>query len=157
MKLFLLTIILFPVLCNAQSSWVYSQSMDKMTSKPVYVAQLISANKLNFAFPYEGGSTAMIEVDNINNSNQIILSVSKGQFNTSQNGMNITVRFDSKKASTFRCGILPTNDINKIYIDADKKFISQMKLATIVQIEAEFYQEGAKVMLFDVTGFDWKH
>jgi len=79
MKIIFIRLILLPVLSKAQSTWDYNEYIDKMTSKTVYSARITSANKLKFAFPYDGGSSAMIEIGNINGSNQIVLSVSKGQ------------------------------------------------------------------------------
>lgn len=157
MKLLFLSILLLPVFCKAQSSWQYRENTDKMTSKTVYVANLMSTNKMDFKFPYDGGSTANIEVDNINGHNQVLLSVSKGQFNTNENGMNIIVRFDDNKAEMFRCGNVATGKTDEIYIDADKKFITKLKQAKAVYIQAEFYEDGAKVMEFNVSGFDWNH
>jgi hypothetical protein len=157
MKFLSLSILLLPIFCRAQSTWKYSESINKKTSKPVYAATIASANKLDFKFPYDGGQTAIIEVDNIDGHNQVLLSVTKGQFDTNENGMNITIRFDDKKPEMFRCGNMPSGQSDEIYIDADKKFITKVKQAKVILIQAAFYDEVDKVIEFDVSGFDWNH
>ncbi|MDB4905079.1 MAG: hypothetical protein JWQ63_4360 [Mucilaginibacter sp.] len=157
MKFLSLSILLLPIFCRAQSVWKYSEHIDQKTSKSIYVATLTSSNKLNFKFPYDGGQAGIIEVDNINGHNQVLLSVTKGQFATGENGMNITIKFDDKKPKMFRCGNMPSGQSDEIYIDADKRFITKVKQAKVILIQAAFYDEVDKVIEFDVSGFDWNH
>jgi len=157
MKKLLFIILLLPVLCKAQSAWVYSDYVDEMTSKTVYQARVTCPDKIQFKFPYEGGSTATIAVASVNGHNQVMLMIDKGQFIVTTDGMDIQVRFDDKKAQTFRCSQLSNGDINKVFINSDNKFISLLKSSKIVIIQAPFYQEPPTVLGFDVHGFDWKH
>jgi hypothetical protein len=78
------------------SKWNYEEETDKMTSGKKFYASIESNNKLEFEFPYDGGSTGKITVRNTEKSNEVLLGISKGQFNTNLDGTPVKVRFDEK-------------------------------------------------------------
>ena len=47
------------------------------------------------------------------------------------------------------------NLLTFVFIHDEEKFISQLRNANHVKIEADFYQEGRRVFEFDVGGLDW--
>jgi hypothetical protein len=47
------------------------------------------------------------------------------------------------------------NLLTLVFIHDEEKFISQLRNANQVKIEADFYQEGRRVFEFDVGGLDW--
>jgi hypothetical protein len=63
-----------------QPNWAYSEEKDKMEGTTIYFASCISTNKIDFAFPYDGGSYFTLWIRKSAMGNEIILEVSKGQF-----------------------------------------------------------------------------
>ncbi|RBL92413.1 hypothetical protein [Chitinophaga flava] len=139
------------------SAWRYSEDEDKMTSDKVYHAEVDANELLQFEFPYQGGSTATLYLRNKNKKNNLLLMVSKGQFNSSFQGQNIKVRFDDDKPMTFGTSNANDGDTKVLFIDNVSKFIARMKTAKKVLIEAEFYRSGVRQMEFNVSGFNWAH
>ena len=67
---------------TVKENWEYSQKVDKMDNKTTYYAECISTDVLQFEFPYNGGSTVTLVIRNMNNKNEILLTIDKGQFLT---------------------------------------------------------------------------
>ncbi len=139
------------------TKWTYSEHEDKMTSKKTYFASIDANEELQFDFPYDGGSTATIALRKGKNGNEVLLSVSKGQFNTGVDGSEVTVRFDQNKAITFSCSEPSDNSSDLLFINNATKFIANAKKAKKMIIQAEFYQSGLQTMEFDIVGLKWDH
>ncbi|WP_345954115.1 hypothetical protein [Mucilaginibacter sp. PAMB04168] len=142
---------------GSSTKWNYTNEVDKMTSKKKYFASIDSDNQLDFEFPYDGGSTASILVRKQDNSNEVLLSVSKGQFIVGIDGGTVKVRFDDNKAMTFPCSEPSSGSSDLIFIGNEKKFIKNLKTAKKLLIQAEFYEAGLKEMEFSTAGFKWDH
>lgn len=138
--------------------WKYETDTDKMTSKLKFFAIIKSTNQLNFAAPYDGGSTAAITVRNQNKKNEVILSIDKGQFVCDVNdGCAIKIRFDNDPAITCRGNEPSDYSSTTLFIDPASKIIMHAKKAKKMIVQAEFYQEGLQEMEFNVDGFKWEH
>jgi len=142
---------------KAESKWQYQEKADKMSSGKKYYASIDSDNSIDFEFPYDGGSTGSITVRNTDNKNEVLIGISKGQFNSGVDGTTIKVRFDDKKAITFDCGEPSDGSSDVLFIESPKKFITMLKTAKKVIIQAEFYDSGLKEMEFDTKDFKWTH
>jgi hypothetical protein len=80
----------------SESKWTYDTKEDRMRNKITHYAQLDSDNKLDFAFPYSGGSTGMIVLRNGPRGKDAMLMVDKGQFLCSVEGWcALKVKFDN--------------------------------------------------------------
>ncbi|MVN90445.1 hypothetical protein [Mucilaginibacter aquatilis] len=139
------------------SKWTYKEEEDKMTSKKKYFADIEANNELNFDFPYDGGSTGSIMIRKKNGETDVMLSISKGQFNTGVDGTSITVRFDDDKPVTFECSEASDNSSDLLFINNTKKFISRLKKSKKMNVQAEFYESGLQIMEFTTAGFVWAH
>ena len=142
---------------KAESKWQYQEEVDKMSSTKNYFATIHSDNTIDFEFPYDGGSTGTITVRNMEKSNEVLLGISKGQFNSHSDGVIVKVRFDNKKAVTFNCSEPSDGSSDVLFIESPKKFITLLKAAKKVIVQAEFYDSGLKEMEFDVKDFKWNH
>lgn len=142
-----------------EPNWTFEQDTDKMSGKVNYYTHITSVNKIYFKFPYEGGSSFYLTVRKEDNSNDVLLQVSKGQFISSMGDENITVKvkFDSEVPEEYTYTGTTDGSNTTIFIGSVKKFINKLRTAKKLMIEAEFYQEGRKVIEFDVSGFEWKH
>ena len=80
-------------LINGTGAWKYSEDDDALTSKKVYHAVLQADNALYLNAPYDGGSDCFIDLRYKDGDNNVIVSVSKGQFLVNVvDGENIKVR-----------------------------------------------------------------
>lgn len=82
------------------------------------------------------------------------LNVSAGQFNSGDDP--IKVRFDSSKVESYEIGKPDDGSSDALFIENSKKFISELKKAKTLIIEAEFYENGNQIMEFNVAGLIWK-
>lgn len=143
---------------ESSSVWKYESDTDKMTSKLKYFASVNSTNKLNFASPYEGGSTATVTLRGQDGKNEVILTIDKGQFICHEtDGCPVKVRFDKDAAISFSGGEPTDGGSTTLFIDPGSKFIKHIKKAKKMIVQAEFYQEGVRDMEFNVDGLKWDH
>jgi hypothetical protein len=142
---------------SEKPKWEYSEKEDKMTNKTNYYASIDANELLDFPFPYDGGSTASLNIRKTSTGNEAILQVSKGQFITDVEGTEVKIKFDSEQPTTFNCSSSSDGSTNVLFINSTNKLIKKLKTAKKIIIQAEFYESGSKEMEFDVTGFTWAH
>lgn len=135
--------------------WRYRESEDKMDNSKSYFASAISTNEIDFEFPYDGGSSFSLTIRNMKKQNEVLLSVSKGQFSGSSK--TCRVKFDDTPVVNY--GYSGTSDYSSdlIFFQQPSKFIASLKKAEKLMIECEFYQAGRKIIEFDdVKGLEWE-
>ena len=138
------------------TKWQFQEDVDKMTSKTVKYASIDANEELEFKFPYDGGSVASLTIRKKDGSNDIYLSVSKGQFNGTYDGGQVRIKFDEEQPKKFSFTAPSDNSSDVIFINSTKAIISKLKTSKKIIIEAEFFNEGNRQMEFDVTGFKWE-
>jgi hypothetical protein len=143
------------VIEKPKTNWIYSEDEDKMTNKMTKYAIITADEELQFKFPYDGGSTATLQLRK-KGGLDIILSVSKGQFTNSYSGGSVRVKFGDSPAKSYSISSSSSGSSDLIFINQTKDFVSRLKSANKIIIEAEFYQEGNKLITFQTAGFDWK-
>ena len=136
--------------------WSYTSTSDKFTGT-VYKAAIQSPTKLEFAYPYAGGSTATLTVRKKDNTTHVYIEVSKGQFNRSFQGGNARIAFDNAPAQNYPLLAAANGRANIIFLDADKRFIAKMKRATRMLVTMEFQGQGKHQLEFNTTGLRWNH
>lgn len=145
-------------LLNGTGAWQYNEKEDALTSKKVYHAVLQSDNSLYLNAPYDGGTECYIELRNKDGENDVIVSVSKGQFLVDVvDGETIKVRFDSSAAETYRCSGAADYNTTMLFVNDTGRFIARLKKAKKVLIRAGFYDNGLQDMEFFAKGLEWKH
>lgn len=137
--------------------WFYSKETDPMTNDVRYYAYVNSNNTLNFDFPYQGGSTGQLLVRNMNNRNEIIFSVTKGQIQNSYSGSYVRVKFDDGDVVHYNYSEPDNGRSDLIFISSGSLFISKLKQANELMLEVPFYREGRQVFYFDVNDLKWEH
>lgn len=143
---------------DPSTMWDYASDTDKMTSKLTYQATINSTNKLQFESPYDGGSTASILIRNKDGKNDVMLIIDKGQFVSSvSDDAKVNVRFDSDLAIAFTGSEPSDGSSTVLFIDPAKKFITHIKNAKKMIVQAEFYESGLREMEFNVAGLKWDH
>jgi hypothetical protein len=86
----------------------------------------------------------------------VILKLCRGQFHCVElDGCKVSVRFDSGRIQSFTGRQSSDFDNRVLFITPYDRFVTQLRKAKKLQIEADFFQEGSRVLEFDVAGFDF--
>jgi hypothetical protein len=136
------------------NSWEYSEEVDKMTSKTIKFASIISNESLNLDSPYDGMNYGRLCVRKKEGLN-IYVSVDKGQISGEYDNHYIMVRFDEEKAMRFDYNEPQDNSSDLIFIDNETKFLSKLKKSKKVLISLPFYQNGNQILEFNTSDLKW--
>lgn len=134
--------------------WNYQESKEKMGRGTIKNAYVKSINKLSFDFPYQGLQSATLQLrKHPKYGRDVIVSIDKGQFLcNSYSGCKVSVRFDNSKPIRYNATEPSDYSSTYIFIRNYKSFVSRAKKSKKIYIEAEFYQEGNRVMEFNSEG-----
>jgi hypothetical protein len=134
--------------------WHYETREYAMSNRDIKKAFIMSTNSFIFDFPYGGSQRALLILRKHPRwGRDVILGIEKGQFICrSYNNCRVLVRFDKGKARYYRATEPADNSSNKIFIRGYNRFVSRLKRAKRLYIEATFYNEGVRVLEFDVEG-----
>jgi hypothetical protein len=149
-----------PVLKNEllpdADTWKYEKTVDK-TGSTVYKASITSPTRLQFGFPYTGGSTATLTLRKRDDLTTVYLQITNGQFNRSFQGGKVRIRFDDKPAVVYSYSAAENGRANIIFFDAEQKLVNQLKAARSMVIDVEFYAQGRRQISFRTAGLRWNH
>lgn len=138
------------------SAWHYSYNQDVMAGQSIKTASLSSSNTVDFAFPYNGEQHATLILRKRRNSNDIILTIEKGQLICGNYfGRSVSVRFDDKPMRRFKVSEPADHDSTIVFIRNEQTFIAEAKKAKKILIEAIVYQNGSPVFEFNSAGLEW--
>ena len=136
--------------------WVYKVDTDKATSKHSYIALAKATNKLNFASPYDGGSTGTVMVKSVGKKNEVVLTIDKGKF-VGGDEHPVSVKFDERFPIKFEATETSKDTPNVLTIEPSSRFIRKLKRSKKLIVQVEFYASGYKEMEFDVRDLKWNH
>ena len=145
-------------IAEKKANWSLSEITDKMTSVKKYYAVCKSTNTIEFQFPYQGGSYFTLTVRNSGKGNEVVINVSKGQFMPSLNSEeSVKVKFDDGKPIDYTYLSASDGSSDVIFLNNENNFIKKLKVSKKLMIETTFFNEGSKIMEFDINGLNWKH
>lgn len=139
-----------------EEGWAYNEQPDKMGRGVIKTASVTSTNTLSFKFPYSGEQHArLILRKHPAHGNDVMIRVERGQFLAGGDASTLSVRFDESPPVKFS-GMAPTDGSSEVVgiVEYDK-FVNRLRRANRLRIEATFFQEGNKVLDFDVGGLKW--
>ena len=140
------------------NNWSYSEKKDEMSEKMMYFATCTSTDIHEFKFPYNGGSCLYLTVRNINNKNEVVLQISKGQImNSVSNDEYVRFKFDGGEPVKYYFSGSSDGDSKYAFIEQSASLIKKLKSAKKIKIDVPLYQEGRPVFNFDVSGLKWNH
>lgn len=139
----------------APARWGYDATPDAMRGTVTRRAWVASEDHPQFEFPYAGGSTLTLILQNRGGRDDIVLSVDKGQFLCSPYRGQVSVKFDRGPVQKFGCLQPSDGRSNAIFIVPARRFISQLRGAGRVTVEAEFFQAGRRQVTFQTNGLRW--
>lgn len=133
----------------AKSKWTYSEKTDEMDNSKIQCVQLTSDNKLEFEFPYNGGSTFTFWIRKTNGKYELLLTVDKGQFMSNLlDSEKLRIKFDDGEA--FKWNYADANDgrADVIFPAYSDEFLQSLKKSKTMLIEAPFAFAGRQVIRF---------
>ncbi|MCA9701645.1 MAG: hypothetical protein KC431_29260, partial [Myxococcales bacterium] len=133
------------------SEWRYNVRDDPMGGA-VATAAVQSSNSFEFEFPYQGIQHVSLTIRS-DDGTDVILSIEQGQFLCTM-GCSVMVRFDDGPTDRWRAVGPSDHSTESIFLRKESQFLKQLKNARVLRIEADFFQEGKRVLEFPVARFD---
>jgi len=116
-----------------------------------------SNNTVRFAFPYGRDQHGTLMIRRTPQwGTDVILEIERGQFLCGLDQCNVNVLFDSGHIQHFTASEPTDHSTTVLFIRGQDRFISQLRKAKTVRIEATFYQEGNQAFIFNVEALKWK-
>ena len=145
---------------SAVADWSYYDKKDEMRGDVFTFAAATSDNKVNFEFPYEGGSNLSIVVRKRNDKlDAIMFSISKGQFTCGIRNCKGAVRFDKNgKPGTIEelTLALPQDYSHDVLFAVNENwFYKRLRSSDALTIELPFYQSGNLQFKFSLNRLDF--
>lgn len=135
------------------TQWIYDLHNDQMGGR-VGTASVQSSNRFEFDFPYQGAQHATLTTARRSQGDRldVIVRIERGQFMCSLD-CAVTVRFDDGKPQRWGAVGPADHSTEVIFLGSESRFLSQLKRARVVRIQASFFQEGSHVLTFPVARF----
>lgn len=138
----------------ATKGWAYEKTADKFKGR-VQRASLVSANTIQFDYPYTGKTPATLTIRERDGNTTVYIEVDKGQFNRSFQNGNAKVRFDGKAPVTYPLTAAANGRANIVFFDVDQKLINQIKAARTMTVAINFYGQPVRQLEFRTAGLRW--
>lgn len=133
-----------------KSKWEYSEKSNEMDNTTTYFASLTSKNKIEFEFPYDGGSSFQFIVRKTNGQYDFLVTVSKGQFMTNiLENEKLRIRFDDGEPFDWQYSSANDARADIIFPEFSDDFLAQLKASKKMMIEAPFAFAGRQVIQFE--------
>lgn len=142
-------------LMKEQFSWSYETEKDEMSDKLNRFASITSPDVAEFDFPYDGGQYLTLTVREMDGSEDVLIRISDGQFHTKYGDEYVLIKFDGNNPVKYSVSEPSDGSSDLLFINNDQDFISKLKKAKTLKIEAQFYNNGSRVFSFNVKGFKW--
>ena len=139
-------------------NWQYETSKDEMRGVESRFATTVSANTVDFDFPYNGGSKLILALRKRGSDVDVMVSITKGQILCGIQNCEAAFKFDDGAVQSITMSEPDSHASDLLFVAYDKtesKIISQLKNSKKLVIEVPFYQQGKKQFTFDVSGLEW--
>ena len=140
----------------SKPSWQYEVADDKMGRGKVNKAWLNSNNFFEFDFPYRGKQRSTLFLrKHPEYGNDVILVIERGQFRCGVSGCEVLVRFGDKKPVKYEAAEPRDGSSETLFIRNYSAFLANLRKVDSIKIEAEFFQQGNRVMEFNTKNLQW--
>lgn len=140
---------------SSGSSWSYDTQTDEMRGTTSYLASISSENEVSVGPPYDDDN-ARLTIRKRPEDGLSVIVRAPGQFLcNSYSGGHVSVKFDGGPIERYSCSEPSDSSTGVIFVNSEQKFVTKLKAAKRVIIEAEFFQAGAHQMIFNVGGLDF--
>ncbi len=132
-------------------TWVYQSPENEMGEKS-HMARIISTNKVDFDFPYNGGSLGSITFRKKGNDLSAMFIITKGQIDFDYEGTYARIKFDDEAPIKWQMSESSTSDSEVAFFENEKKLLERFKKSKKVVVELPFYQSGNSQFTFNTEG-----
>jgi hypothetical protein len=140
-----------------QSQWTYRTERDEVRDAEIRFATITSSNEINFAPPYDGGSSARMTIRrHPEHGLDIIFSVSPSQMVCDvSDGCRALINIDGHQE---RITLLMPADYSsdQLFVSNAQSLLARLRGSRRVIIELPFYQEGNRQFTFETAGLEWE-
>jgi hypothetical protein len=144
-----------PIALGQSGGWQYKQPVG-MVARPAAEASVTSVNRLNFPFPYSGGSVVTLTLKRRTDGPLVSLSVDKGLFNRSYQNGRAQVRFDGGRVVQFSLVAAANGRANIVFVEKAPAFIRQLRSCARLRVQLVFAGQPTREVEFVTQGLKWK-
>ena len=137
------------------TSWTYQTTKDEVRNTTDSYASIVSDNKVDFDFPYDGGSTLQMTVRHDHTGDNILLVISKGQFVCGIENCKGEMNIDGTPR---HLTLLRPADgsSDTLFVSRPAEIIKALESAKKVIVELPFFQAGNRQFTFtSAGGLEW--
>ncbi len=132
-------------------TWVYETPENEMGEK-TEMARVMSTNKVDFEFPYNGGSLGSVTFRKKGKDLSAMFVVTKGQIDFDYDGTYARIKFDDEAPIKWEISQSSTSDSELAFFENEKKLLEKFKKSKKVVVELPFYQSGNSQFTFNTEG-----
>ena len=137
--------------------WFYNTTEEGMGRGKIKKATIIATNSLQFGFPYQGEQWPHLVLrSHPKHGKDVIVNIDHGQFLCGYDDCHVYVRFDNGKPQKFSASGPSDHSTATLFISDFARFMKGVRKADKTYIEAEFYNNGQRVMEFNTAGLKWE-
>jgi len=139
----------------AMAEWTNSEFVDEITNDKVVLTCQTSSNKLDFAFPYEGGSIGKICIKKSKTDGlEIFLRITKGQILCSSYfTCALQARFDDKPPIRLSGSGTESLRTDMMFLNPAARIANELRRSKVFKIGVTFFQSGTQVLEFDTSTY----
>ena len=137
----------------ARSQWTYQEIGDEMRGTTMSMAQLISENSVDFAFPYNGGCKGMLALRRTGGVMEALFTVTNGQFD-GLDDYRISTKVDNSSIMTWSANGPDEGGSTLMFMTNPTPFIRHFQKGDRMILEAAFYDHGRAQFTFNLAGLD---
>lgn len=142
-------------LVGQAETWQYKQPIG-MVARPAAEASIRSVNRVEFPFPYAGGSVVTLTLKRRADGPLVSFEVDKGLFNRSYQNGRAQVRFDNDRAVTYTLVAAANGRANIVFVDKAPAFIRRLRSCNRLQVQLVFASQPTHQVTFATRGLKWR-
>ncbi len=137
------------------STWAYSEDEDKMNSVKRKYATIESSNFVDMKFPYDGEIRMSLIIRNMGKGDEVVLSVTKGQFIGGMGNEPLQLKFDDENPMNVYYNGSADGSSNYAFLQKSTTIIKKLLTSKKLMVESTFYNNGQKIFNFDIPPLTW--
>ena len=139
---------------NEMRDKVFFSEKDEMTGRTIKREIFESKNTVEFSFPYNGGTTAWLELRNHPQyGKDVVLRLSKGQL-LCHSYSNCSVGVSIDDGAPFNVTGIGPEDNSSLSVFINWSLVAKIRNAKSLKIQVPTFQNGRPVFEFDLAGID---
>lgn len=137
-------------------TWTYNTVKNEMGESTI-MATIQSTNKVEFDFPYQGGSVGYLVIKKSPKGGlNIMYRVSNGQIDVDIiEGTDIRVKYDDETPKKYTMSSSSDNSTDVLFFDGEASVLSKIKKSKKVVVEVPFFQNGNQQFTFNTENLKW--